>query len=114
MNLDIYQGDTFNLYMRLRSKLSPTRPGPYIDLTNLTPKAEIRPSADSTTVLATFTCTKDNQTTLPGGITLLLSASTTLTLGSGVWDLQFRDTTGVVTTYLRGAVLVTKEVTRGV
>jgi hypothetical protein len=112
-NLEIYQGDTFSLYMRLRMKDANGLPGAYLDLTGQTPKAEIRPTPESSTVNATFTCTLDNQIVSPGGITLALAASTTLTLANGVWDLQFKDTGGTINTYLRGTVTVTKEVTRG-
>jgi hypothetical protein len=113
-NLEIYQGDTFSMFMRLRMKNAAGLPGEYINLTGLTGKAEIRPSAESTTISAAFTITLSNQTTEPGGVTLELPAATTLNLSNGVWDLQFKDGTGVVTTYLRGTVTVTKEVTRGI
>lgn len=113
-DLEIYQGDTFSLFMRLRMKQANGLPGAYLVLTGMTGKAEVRPTPESTTVLATFTVSLSNQTTEPGGVTLTLPAATTLTLSSGVWDLQFKDGAGVVTTYLRGNVTVTKEVTRGI
>jgi len=107
-DLDVYQGDTFTRYIRLKR-----RDLTYIDLTGATPKAEIRTDEASSTVLATIAVTLDNQTTSPGGMTLLLTATQTTTLSSGKWDLQIRAADTTTTTYLRGLVTVYKEITRG-
>ncbi len=111
-DLDIYQGDTIENYFRIRGKTASGQPGPYINLTGTTPKAEIRVNESSAIVMATFTCALDDQTVSPGGVTLKLSHAQTLTISNGVWDLQFINSLGEVRTYLRGSVTVYKEVTR--
>jgi len=113
-NLVIYKGDTFSLSFRLRQKQTSGAPGAYVDLTGCTPKAQIRATEDSTTVLQEFTATLGDQTNVDtvGQVNLVISSADTANLSPGVWDVQVTYPDNTVTTYLRGSVTVTKEVTR--
>lgn len=112
-DLSIYQGDTYSITLRLRSSNSDGSLGAYVDLTGATPKSEIR---DATGVLiAEFDATLLDQTTTPGGVTLSLTHTVTAALTPAVdllWDFQVTDSAGGVTTYLRGNVSITGEVTQ--
>ena len=113
-NIEIYKGDTYTKFIRIRSKDENGDPGPYVDLTGATPKAQIRLNEDDTEVKAEFTATLGNQTTFPGSINLLLTATQTraLTAVNHVWDMEVTHADGSVRTYLKGSVTVIKEVTR--
>lgn len=108
-DLTVYQGDDYALECSFT-----TSSGAY-NLTGLTFKAEVRTTnADDDAggpPLATFTPTI---TDAPGGIlTLTLPHTATLGLPAlAAWDLQSTNGTGWVTTYLKGKVTTTKEVTR--
>ena len=85
--------------------------GAAINVTGRTYAAQIRSTADATSVLATFTCAISNAA---GGIvTATLPAATTaaLTPGVAVFDLQ-ETNSGVVTTLLAGPVTIVQDVTR--
>ena len=100
--LEIYRGDS----QRLRVKLFDQQQNP-IDLTDVTPRAEIRdrPAGTQITIL---TCTVE----LPNIIEVYLSATSSRKLPSnGVWDLQLNYASGEVKTALAGQVLVTPDVT---
>lgn len=124
-DITIYQGDDYELFFRVRALVwDPDAnggaggyvPGDYVDLTGFTPKAQIRPSAGSATLLAEFTATLANQTDpdTKGGVYLTLDSAETTDLPTtgGKWDVQLtEDATLKVQTYLRGSVTVTAEVT---
>lgn len=112
-DLDIYKGDSFELFFRIRETDVNGDPAGYVNLTGRVPKAQIRASASSGTVLAEFTAALADQTTAPGGVLLTLTPAQTAALTNGVWDVQLTTTaTGDTKTYLRGTVTVTDEVTR--
>jgi len=103
VHLGIYQGDTFPLTVAVYDP-----DGVPIDLTGVTAKSEIRQTADSTTVAATFVPSVSGN-----AIDLLLSATDTAALAGGyVWDCQITDIDGSVTTLCGGIASVTKQVTR--
>lgn len=99
-------GDTESLTLNLQNS-----DGTPINVTGRTYAAQIRATADATTVLASFTCAISNAA--GGVVTATLPAATTaaLTPGVGVWDLQETNGT-VVTTLLAGPVTITQDVTR--
>lgn len=106
-NLNLRIGDTEQLFIAVQD--STTTP---ISVAGRTYTAQIRPTAASSTVLASFTCTVDGDGTA-GTITCTLPASTTstLTAGQAVWDLQ--ETSGTtVTTILAGSCTITQDITR--
>ena len=109
LDIDIYQGDTFELIFRLK-----TPAGSYVNLTGATAKAQVRATAATTSVLAEFTASVLTQTgdTLGGVKLLLSSAQTTLLNANGAWDVQVTFSDGTVKTYLAGTVTLIKEITR--
>ena len=119
-DLTIYQGDTYDFFFRLRERVWDSGSetyvaGSYIDLTGYTNgKAQIRATPADSTVLAEFTVTLSNQSTIPGGVLLTLTASQTAALPTtgGVWDVQLTSPTAEIRTYIAGAVRVLPEVTR--
>lgn len=114
-DIDIYQGDTFSMFLRVRALDANGDPSDYIDLTGSTAKAQIRTDvadldADPD---AEFTCTIGNQSTVPGSLFVELSPAQTAALtANGVYDVQITHADGRVRTYLQGIVTVIKEVTR--
>lgn len=106
MPITVRIGDTETITVNLQDA-----DGAPINISGRTYAAQIRPTADSTTVTATFTCAVSNAA---GGVmTATLPAATTaaLTPGVGVWDLQETNGT-VVTTILAGPVSIVQDVTR--
>ncbi len=119
VDIDIYQGDRFELFLRLRSQIwnETTQtwvPGPYIDLTGKTAAAQLKASRDDASPAATFTCTIGDQQATPGAVLAVLTPTQTaaLTGQTYYYDLQVKGTADYVTTYLQGRATVTKEVTR--
>jgi hypothetical protein len=106
--LVIYHGDSYNWEFRLWSDAAKTIP---IDLTGVTAKSEIRDQSGGS-VIVPLTCT----ITVPNIINAALIAvnSQSLTISSGVWDLQLTYPDGSVTTILAGPVSVTADVTDSV
>jgi hypothetical protein len=109
-SLSIYQGDDWTLLATFTSGGSP------VNLTGMTFAAEIRAgTADSApSPLATITCAIVAPAT-DGKLLLSLSHDETLPLVPDpalLWDLQAQDSLGKVTTYLRGSVTITPEITR--
>lgn len=118
-DISIYKGDSFDFFFRVRNRVfDPATqtyvPGTYVDLTSWTGKSQIRATEDTPTVIAEFTVTIANQATAPGGVLLSLSPAITSGLPptGGKWDVQLTNPTAEVRTFIRGSVLVTKEVTR--
>jgi len=104
--LTVRIGDTETVTLYLQDAA-----GAAINITGRTYAAQIRETADASSVLASFTCAISNAA---GGImTATLPAATTaaLTPGSGVWDLQ-ETNSSVVTTLLAGPVTIVQDVTR--
>ena len=113
-NIEIYQGDTFSMFMRLRALDSNGDPGDYIDLTGSTAKAQIRANAAAVDPPdAEFTCTLGNQGTVPGSLFVELTHTQTAALtGNGVYDVQVTHADGRIRTYLAGTTTLIKEITR--
>ena len=86
----------------------------YMDLTDWTPKAQVRSDPTSTTVLIEFVCTKTDQTAIPGGV--LVHADPALTTGIAVdnamWDFQISKSTTDRKTVLAGNVTFSGEITQ--
>lgn len=113
-NIEIYRGDTYTKFLRIRAKDENGDPGPYVDLTGSTPKAQIRLTEDDPDVAAEFTAVLGNQTTFPGSVHLSLTDTQTRGLDAvnHVWDMEITHADTSVRTYLKGSVTVLKEVTR--
>lgn len=123
LDITIEQGSTF--FRTVTIKDENNQP---VDLNGETIRGQIRAKADSTTVLATFTCTLLNQTTNMGQFTWTLSAELTAALPIGeqptptttrtrkdnvlVYDLERVKVDTTVERIFQGAVTVSPEVTR--
>lgn len=103
-DLNLYRGDSYHWQFVCFTSTGNA------DLTGVTAKAEIR-SAPGGAVLATPTCT----VTQPNKIDMVLNTPMWTNLkGNGVWDLQLTYSTTTpasVVTIIRGAVVVTPDVT---
>jgi hypothetical protein len=117
-DISLYRGDDFSLLVRLRSSIWDNYqqkfvPGPYVNLTGWTGKAQVRPSEDSPTVITEFQVIVLDQTQLVGGVQLMLAdeQSSLITVG-GTWDMQLTDTTDWVATYLKGNIILIKDVSK--
>lgn len=122
-DINIYQGDRFDFFFRLRERTwnsgtSQWEPGPYIDLTGKRAKAEIRATAGAVgNALATmhYQFTDQQDPDLRGGVLLwLLPEDSAPLVANGVWDVQLETDTATPTdtqTYIMGVVNVTKQVT---
>ena len=105
--LTVRIGDTETVTLNLQDA-----DGVAINITGRTYAAQIRETADASSVLASFTCVVSNGA---GGVmTATLPAATTAALspGTAVFDLQ-ETNSGVVTTLLAGPVSIVQDVTRG-
>lgn len=113
-DIELYRGDKFTCFFRVRAQNSDGTAGDYVDLTGYVPKAQIRADPDAVAVLAEFGAVLGDQSLFPGSVLLtLLSAQTTsLTLptGGGVWDAQIT-LAGEPRTVLAGKVTMIKDVT---
>ena len=103
--LEIYRGDSYRWQFKLWNDVDKTDP---VDLTGVTPKAEIRdkPAGKKVTPM---TCT----ISAPNMIDVALAAadSGSLIAGKAYWDLQLTYSGGDVSTVLAGPVTVTADVT---
>jgi len=102
--LDLYRGDTYRWQFALWTDVAHTDP---IDLTDVTPKAEIRekPAGSNITLL-------ECSVTAPNIIDVELSSVACAALpAKGAWDLQLTYPSGDVATIVAGAVTVTTDVT---
>jgi len=123
--LTIEQGATTDLLLQYKDSN-----GSPVDLSGYTASMQIRPSVDSnTTYLSITSVTASDGTglnltpisaslTLPrtsGSIGLFISATTSsnLSFTEGVYDIELKSSTGIVTRLLEGMVKLSKEVTRG-
>jgi hypothetical protein len=121
VNLNVYQGDRFELLFRLRSQVfnaisGKWESGGYLDLTGVTVKSQLRLKKEDTTVAAEFTCTVADQTVADtkGAVLCVLTPAQTALLAAPAYyyDVQVTSGPDAVTTYLQGQVMVTPEVTR--
>lgn len=114
-NIEIYKGDDFSIFFRIREKLANGDPGSYVDLTGAVGKAQIRQTEDTATVAAEFTVTIGDQVATPGSVLCTLTGAVTGALSitsPAKWDVQLTHADGKVRTYLAGSVTLIKEVTR--
>lgn len=82
-----------------------------INITGRTYRAQIRSTAASTAILATFNCTIANGTAGVFACTLGTAVTGALTAGQAVFDIE--ETNGsTVTTLLAGPVFIVQDVTR--
>ena len=105
-NITIDQGATFSLPLVFKDASNVA-----INLTDVTFAAQIRPSADSKTILASFTVTKDPLTTGRAVLSLTDEQTGALTFGTAVYDL-LGTKAGVKTRYIQGTVTLSPQVTR--
>lgn len=120
-DIEIYRGDAFSMFFRIRRKNADGTDGAYEDLTSWSGIAQIRATTDDSTKIADFVVTFSDQTLYPGGCLISLTAATTSTLtftgtgntkAIGVYDVQLTNTLGEPNTFLTGAVNLTKDVSR--
>ena len=105
--LTIRTGDTETVSVQMQ-----TAAGAAIDITGRTYQAQIRDTAASTAVLATFTCSVTNGTAGTFACTLGTATTAALSPQTAVWDCQETTAGGVVSTLLAGHVWVVQDVTR--
>lgn len=104
--LTVRTGDTETITLYLQDAN-----GAAINVTGRTYAAQIRSTADSSTVLASFTCAISNAA--GGVVTATLPAATTAALTPGVAVFDLAETNGsIVTTLLAGPVTIVQDVTR--
>jgi len=101
VDLSIYQGDDFFLTVAVSGSGA-------IDLTTFTPKSQIKSNPGAPSVIASFTATVKDPTTI---VLHLASAQSTLLPSTASWDLQITDTNGLVTTLCYGQISTSREVT---
>lgn len=107
-NLDIYRGDTRRWQFRLWQDNNRTVPA---DLTGCTVVATIRDKLLNPTFQTLLACTVE----APNIVDMLLTADQSRTLPAvGVWDLQITYPSGDINTPLRGAAIVTMDVTNSI
>lgn len=106
-NLDIYRGDTKRWQFQLWTDAKRTQPA---DLTNAEAKATIRDKTLGGSYELELSCS----ITLPNIVNMLLTPPQSRSLPAvGVWDLQLvYSPLDSVYTVLKGAVVVTQDVTR--
>lgn len=114
-DIEFTRGDSWDLLARIKGR---NAQGDliYLDLTGVTPTAQIRATIEAATVLAEITCTLTDQGTLTGGVLLRLEDTDTvaLTAGMAVWDLELKwpGVDGDRKTVLGGSVTINPDVTR--
>jgi hypothetical protein len=104
VNLTIYQGDDFFLYLTVKDGA-----GNPVHMTGWTAAAQVR-AASGSPVIATFTASID--ATVNNQVDLQLPHLQAMLLPrKAVWDCQVTDLNGVVTTLVAGKVTTAPEVT---
>lgn len=124
-DISIYRGDAFDFYFRIRYRvwnpalnggLGGYEAGDGVDLTGWSGLAQIRADEDAGSTLGVFTITFANQADMNtrGGVLLTLTGAQTQALPAtgGVWDVQLTNTLSEPRTFYKGAVTVTKDVSR--
>ena len=105
--LSVRIGDTETISLTMQNAS-----GTAINISGRTYASQIRASADSSTVLASFNCALVGSGST-GQVTCTLPASTTSALSPGMAVFDLQETNGtVVTTILAGQVTITQDVTR--
>lgn len=104
--LTVRVGDTETISLTITDSAGP------INITGRTYAAQIRSTASSSTIVASFTCAIASAAA--GTVTCTLPATTTaaLTPQTAAFDLQETTAAGVVTTLLAGQVTIVQDVTR--
>lgn len=118
LNLGIYQGDRYEVFLRIRhldwdEELEEWVPGEYLDITDYIVKADIKVTKSQPAPTASFVPTILDQTTTKGGLMLTLTPteSKSLTQASYVWDCEVSEDAAHVQTFVAGTVTVVAEVT---
>lgn len=103
--LDFYRGDSYRWNVVCWADSGKTQP---LDLSGVTPAAQIRPVEGGSPVLIITTNIQ-----MPNTVVCYLPPATSknLMVGGGVWDLQLTYPSGDVISVLRGPVTVTADVT---
>lgn len=113
-NIAIYQGDRWSERYTFQQNLG-TDEAPNlqpVDFTGATPRAHIRYRERDAEPAAVFTCSYESDDPTTGIILVQLpSAESANLIRDGVWDLE-TVLDGESTTWLRGKVMVTPQVTR--
>jgi hypothetical protein len=105
IDLDIYRGDTKRWKFKLWQDTAKTLP---VDLAGATVNATIRDKATNGSYELPLACT----VTEPNIVDMVLTAGQSRNLPSvGVWDLQVTFPSGDIASVLKGAVVVTQDVT---
>ena len=104
--LNCYKGQTFSQGIYFKSQTT----GDPIPLDGITAKAQIRPTENSTCLIAEFTATVFPE---DGKVSLELDAEDTanLTPGVNLWDLKLTDEAGNVAYYICGKFIVEGRIT---
>jgi len=104
--ITIRTGDTEQLTVRVTDSN-----GSAVNITGRTYSSQIRETAASTAVLATFSCAVTDGTAGVFVCSLGTAVTSALTAGQAVYDIQ-ENASGVVTTMLAGPVFIVQDVTR--
>lgn len=104
--ITIRMGDTEQLTVTVKDSL-----GVPINITGRTYSSQVRETAESAVVLATFTCAVTSGTAGVFTCTLGTAITGALSAGQAVYDVQ-ENASGVVTTLLAGAAFIVQDVTR--
>jgi hypothetical protein len=104
--ITIRTGDTEQLTVTVKDDA-----GVAVNITGRTYSSQIRATAASTAVLATFTCSVTNGTAGIFQCTMGTAITGALSAGQAVYDVQ-ENASGVVTTLLAGPVFIVQDVTR--
>ena len=106
-NLVIDQGSDFAISFTVKED------GSVKNLTGYSARAQMRTSRNATSIAATFTCTIATPTSGTVVMSLANGASSSLTAGTYVYDLEvFTANNASVTRLIQGSVDLTQEVTR--
>lgn len=106
-NLVIDQGSDFAISFTVKED------GSVKNLTGYSARAQMRTSRNATSIAATFTCTIATPTNGTVVMSLANGASSSLTAGTYVYDLEvFTANNASVTRLIQGSVDLTQEVTR--
>lgn len=100
-DIDIYQGDTFEVILNFKDGL-----GVGVNLTGFTGKAQFKPDTGSSIELDVDI----NYDNVDGAVLVSLLDTSSLT-GTYSWDLELTDAGGRRRTYLGGRVTVTDDIT---
>lgn len=106
-NLEINQGETFSIGLLFKDASNVA-----INLTTATILSQIRPSAESNTILAGFTITKDTGVTGRAVLSLTAAQTQQFTFTDAVYDVLVTFASGTKLRAVQGKVTISKQVTR--